>query len=92
MLRFIFNFIFFGVLFFIIWQFFPDAFTKLVEWARDIVEFIENLIKMVAEKVNGPHPAAPEKPPVEPKTAASSLLWLAMVTLQPRGTTTDLDK
>jgi len=39
MIRFIFNFIFFGVLFYAIAHFFPDAFQTLVGWAERIYTF-----------------------------------------------------
>ncbi|MEC7838452.1 MAG: hypothetical protein VX777_00270 [Chlamydiota bacterium] len=39
MIRFIFNFIFFGVLFYAIAHFFPDAFQTLVGWAEKIYTF-----------------------------------------------------
>lgn len=98
MLRFLFNFIFFGLLFFIIWQFFPDFFQKLVAWATAVVQFIENLVTMLIEKVNSMsgHPSTPppEKPAAPP--SAANLFWLASLysrsfTLRPRGTIKDLD-
>jgi len=43
-MRFILNFIFFGILFYIIYLFFPDAFQTLVAWANKTYEFFRNLI------------------------------------------------
>lgn len=43
LLRFVFNFILFGVLFFLIWHFFPEAFNTLVSWAAAIVDFFQKL-------------------------------------------------
>lgn len=52
MIRFIFNFIFFGVLFFAIWHFFPDAFNTLVSWAEKIYDFIVDIVTKVVEWVS----------------------------------------
>lgn len=38
MLRFIFNFILFGLLFFVIYKFFPDAFSTLVVWVGNVYD------------------------------------------------------
>lgn len=40
MVRFVFNFIFFGILFYAIWLFFPDAFHTLVSWAGNVYTFL----------------------------------------------------
>lgn len=55
-MRFILNFIFFGILFYLIWMFFPDAFLKLVSWADSIVAFFRDLIMGLWSKVPH-HPA-----------------------------------
>ena len=44
MIRFILNFIFFGVLFYAIAHFFPDAFERLVQWAEKVYTFFADLI------------------------------------------------
>lgn len=65
MLRFIFNFIFFGVLFYLIWHFFPDAFETLVRWAQNIYEFIVEIATRVIEwisEVTKPGTIVPSKP------------------------------
>ncbi len=67
MLRFMFNFIFFGVLFYVIWMFFPDAFHKLVAWAGKVYEFFVDLGVSVLDSVN--HLTKPEIPtpgPMDP--------------------------
>jgi len=46
MLRFLFNFILFGLLFYVIWKFFPEAFTQLVSW----VEALYNILISLGEK------------------------------------------
>ena len=42
-MRFIWNFFFFGILFYLIWVFFPDAFMTLVDWANHVVAFFKDL-------------------------------------------------
>lgn len=44
MVRFILNFIFFGVLFYAIYLFFPDAFKTLVVWAKHVYDFIAEVL------------------------------------------------
>lgn len=51
MLRFILNFILFGILFYLIWRFFPEAFDKLVSWAGDVFDFVKNLFTSTVEKL-----------------------------------------
>jgi hypothetical protein len=62
-MRFILNFIFFGILFYLIWMFFPEAFTTLVSWANHIVAFFRDLFMGITEKVQHhatkPTPASP---------------------------------
>ena len=43
MLRFLFNFVLFGVLFYAIYLLFPDAFTTLVSWADSLYNIIRDL-------------------------------------------------
>ncbi len=50
-MRFILNFIFFGVLFYIIYLFFPEAFQTLVGWANEVYIFFRDLILGVKDKV-----------------------------------------
>lgn len=49
-MRFIFNFIFFGLLFFIIWQYFPDAFSTLVSWATTVFNFLRDIVTTIIHK------------------------------------------
>ncbi len=51
MLRFFVNFILFGILFYLIWRFFPEAFDTLVSWAGAGYEFIKSLISTSLEKM-----------------------------------------
>lgn len=65
-MRFILNFIFFGVLFYAIYVAFPDAFHTLVSWADKIYEFLRVILLQLLEKaqqlthLSSPAPAAPE--------------------------------
>lgn len=49
-MRFILNFIFFGVLFYVIYLFFPDAFHTLVGWANGIYEFLRDVLIQLTGK------------------------------------------
>ncbi len=51
-MRFIFNFVFFGLLFFLIYRFLPDTFETLVSWADKIFDILRDLVMMAVEKVN----------------------------------------
>lgn len=61
-MRFILNFFFFGILFYLIWMFFPDAFMKLVSWADQIVVFFRDLFVGLWEKSQHYMPEVPRKP------------------------------
>jgi len=70
-MRFIINFLFFGILFYLIWIYFPDAFKTLVSWADQVVVFFRDLIMGAWHKYKpDTNPAAP---PVEPNHA---MLWI----------------
>ncbi|MBA3815405.1 MAG: hypothetical protein H0X29_02590 [Parachlamydiaceae bacterium] len=78
-MRFIFNFLFFGILFYLIWMFFPDAFLKLVSWADSIVVFFRDLIMGLYHKFQPSvpvSPTGPEGPTVPASTAAFAISWL----------------
>ena len=51
-MRFLLNFFFFGLLFYLIWMFFPDAFLTLVSWADHIVAFLKELIMGFSDKMH----------------------------------------
>lgn len=69
-MRFIFNFIFFGILFYLIWLVFPDAFKTLVTWADQIVAYFKEVILELWAKYgqnpsfNPTHPPLPKEPQV----------------------------
>lgn len=50
-MRFIFNFIFFGLLFYAIYYFFPDAFAKLVTWTGDTFDYIKVFVQQQFSKI-----------------------------------------
>lgn len=61
-MRFIFNFVFFGILFYLIWMFFPDAFLTLVSWADHVVAFVKDLFLGLWGKYQHEVPHAPTGP------------------------------
>ena len=50
-MRFILNFIFFGVLFYAIHTLFPDTFSTMVGWADKIYEFMRDLLLQLFGKI-----------------------------------------
>ncbi|MCB1113067.1 MAG: hypothetical protein H7A37_10805 [Chlamydiales bacterium] len=52
MVKFIVNFVFFGLLFYAIYIFFPDAFEKLVSWVSALYNFLVDLVQSIVEKVS----------------------------------------
>lgn len=50
MLRFIANFILFGIIFYLISVYFPEPFKTLVSWADVIVNFVKESFQMLMEK------------------------------------------
>lgn len=58
-MRFIIGFIFFGLLFYAIWFYFPETFQTLVSWVAKIFDFIHQAVESIAEKINSntSHPA-----------------------------------
>ena len=67
-MRFIFNFIFFGILFYLIWLVFPDAFRTLVSWADHVVAYFKELIMGLWAKY-GQNPVTPPTTPAEPSVS-----------------------
>lgn len=49
-MKFIFNFFFFGLLFYLIWMFFPEAFRTLVSWADQAVFFLKDIFHTLSER------------------------------------------
>lgn len=76
-MRFIWNFFFFGILFYLIWMFFPDAFMTLVSWANHVVAFFKDLFTSLWEKIHPYFRSAPETPAPKPEATFLMLLsWL----------------
>lgn len=50
-MRFILNFFLFGILFYLISMFFPEAFNTLVSWAAHVYGFFHDLVMQVVDKV-----------------------------------------
>lgn len=67
-MRFIFNFVFFGILFYLIFLFFPDAFHTLVGWVNQVYVFLRDLVMQVVEKFHE------HSGDVAPKVPAHALL------------------
>lgn len=51
-MRFIFNFILFGIIFYLLYVFFPDAFSTLVSWANKAFDFVKDLVMHTGSKIN----------------------------------------
>lgn len=66
MIRFLFNFILFGLLFYALWVFFPDAFNKLTSWAAGLFTYISDFVERVTHDLN-------KKPETVP--TAPAILW-----------------
>lgn len=66
-MRFILNFIFFGILFYLLWLYFPEQFETLKSWAGSAVDLIKHLYHSLMDKlqVSGA-PGAPTAPPALP--------------------------
>lgn len=62
MLRFIFNFFLFGILFYLIYLFFPDAFQTLVSWAHQVYEFFKDVFMQLSGKVHSMRNASDTQP------------------------------
>ena len=50
-MRFLLNFFFYGLLFFLIYLFFPEAFNTLVSWANETYIFLRDLIQQAIGSV-----------------------------------------
>jgi hypothetical protein len=77
MVRFIINFFLFGFLFYLIWHFFPGAFTTLVSWADSVFEFVKNFVVMLWNKIFpsvAPTTPTPVPVPEDSQRAISAVL------------------
>lgn len=71
-MRFILGFIFFGLLFYAIWYFFPQAFETLATWAGNIFAFFKDLFNNLAEKFQ-----SAKEEPVKETVQAALLIFCA---------------
>lgn len=60
-MRFIIGFIFFGLLFYAIWFYFPEAFQTLVSWVAKIFDFIREVVETISTWISGA--TSPKRPP-----------------------------
>lgn len=74
-MRFILNFFFFGLLFYLIYLFFPDAFQTLVSWANQAYSYIRDVFLNLSGRV---HPSnAPNQPPHQQALLLPLLLFIS---------------
>lgn len=71
MIRFLLNFILFGALFYLIWFFFPDTFNVLVQWIKNIIDFVYTGIMNIYQRITTNVP----KKDIEPVKAAFALIF-----------------
>lgn len=50
-MRFILNFIFYGILFYLIYLAFPEAFFTMVSWAAKLADLIKDLYLQLADRI-----------------------------------------
>jgi hypothetical protein len=82
-MRFILNFIFYGVLFYLIYLAFPDAFFTMVSWAHSLAEFIKDLYMQLAAKVHDWRTSRPGGPNPPDQALLFVSMWiLAKINLQ----------
>ncbi len=67
-MRFIFYFIFFGLLFYVIFLYFPEAFQTLVSWAAKVYTFLHDLVVGIVDKINSTVASPKSTPPAGPET------------------------
>lgn len=53
LITFVFNFIVFGLIFYGIHYYFPDAFAALVSWAEALIHFVKEIVLFVVDKIRG---------------------------------------
>jgi len=75
LIRFLINFILFGALFYLIWHFFPDAFTTLVSWIKIIIDYAQQFFTDLFNRIS----ASTSKKEVEP---AKTLLGIVFTFLK----------
>jgi hypothetical protein len=61
-MRFIFWFIFFGILFYAIWFYSPETFKTMVSWAAKAFTYIKDWVEQLTGKSTTPTPPQPAPP------------------------------
>ncbi|MGA8164169.1 MAG: hypothetical protein WB791_03975 [Waddliaceae bacterium] len=51
-MRFIWNFIFFGIIYYLIWRFFPVVIETFTTWMDSLYDVIRDLVMMAVDKVS----------------------------------------
>jgi len=51
MIRFIINFILFGLLFYALWLFFPEAFSTLTSWAAALFNWLQDVFHQLSGRI-----------------------------------------
>ncbi len=69
-MRFIIGFIFFGLLFYAIWYFFPETFQTLATWAGNVFDFFKTLFNDLSAKFK-----SSKETPVKEGTEAALLFF-----------------
>jgi hypothetical protein len=59
MLRFIFNFIFFGIIFFLIWKFQPEWIDAMRSWAEAAYDIVVRLVSLAIDKIRALSESSP---------------------------------
>lgn len=77
MLRFILNFFLFGILFYLIYLFFPDAFQTLVSWAHQVYEFFREVFAQISERFRTMKSHSNSQPQAPQHAFLIISLWLA---------------
>lgn len=72
-MRFILGFIFFGLLFYAMSIYLPDAFQTLVSWAAKTFDYLRDLVQAVANKIGGP--SGSPHTPIGPESPKALLFW-----------------
>lgn len=63
-MRFIIGFVFFGLLFYSIWFYFPETFQTLVSWVAQVFEFFRDLVENLKSRLSSGSSAPKEAPKV----------------------------
>ncbi len=76
MIRLIINFIIFGLIYFAIYYYFPDAFHRLVGWAQETFTFIKDWIIIIVDKIRAWYSTIPGPKPSTGDEPAKTMLFI----------------